>query len=197
MKRVCSLLLSVLVMATIASPVFAHPGHDVPGNGIAAGLLHPLLGWDHLLAMLTVGLLSVQIGGRATWLVPASFVGCMIAGGIGGMLGWGMPAVEFGIALSVLLLGLAVALDKRLPIAVPLAFAGLFGLVHGQAHGLEMPHVDSPVLYAVGFVMATISLHVAGVLFGGQALKSLRGARRLRLSGAAVAVAGCLLLLAV
>lgn len=191
------MLMALICVSMTPSPLLAHPGHSVPGNGMVAGLLHPLLGWDHLLAMLMVGLLSTQFRGPALWAVPGSFVAAMIAGGLLGMRGWGLPAIEPGIAVSVLVLGLAVALDRRTGIALPLALAGLFGFVHGQAHGLEMPRIDSPALYACGFVLATIVLHAVGVLAGIHARKSLTGARGLRLSGSVVAIAGCWLLFAV
>lgn len=196
MNRIGFSVLIALLVVCCATPALAHPGHSVPGNGLVSGLMHPLLGWDHLLAMFAVGLLSSQLGGRALWAVPGSFVLCMIVGGVAGMFRWELPAIETGIAASVALLGLGVALDRRIPLAVPLALVGVFGFVHGQAHGLEMPRIDSPVLYAIGFVLATIALHASGVLIGCRARRSLSGTRGLRLSGAAVALAGCWLLLA-
>lgn len=196
MKQIRMSWLILLLLTGTASPAFAHPGHSVSGNGLVAGLLHPLLGWDHLLAMLTVGLLSAQLGGRALWAVPGTFVGSMIVGGIVGMLGWEMPALQSGIAASVLVMGVAVALDRRFTLAVPLSLAGLFGFVHGQAHGVEMPLIDNPALYAVGFVLATACLHAAGVHLGHTAQRSAQGTRGLRLSGGAIALAGCWLMLA-
>jgi len=134
--------------------------------------------------------LSAQIGGRAIWGIPGSFLGFMIVGGLLGMSGWQLPAVEYGIAASIILLGLAVALNQKLTLVVPMLFAGIFGLFHGHAHGTEMPAIANPALYAVGFVTATAALHVAGVLIGKLAIHSVRGATSLRISGAAIACIG-------
>jgi urease accessory protein len=159
-------------------------------SGVLAGLLHPLLGLDHLLAMVTVGLLSAQLGGRAVWGLPCSFVAWMIVGGTVGMWGWVLPGVEIGIATSIILLGLAVALDCQRPLGVTLALVGMFGFLHGHAHGTEMPATASMVMYAAGFVLATAVLHITGVLLGRWSLTSAQGKRGLRLSGGAIAAAG-------
>jgi urease accessory protein len=189
--------LIVLLVIFCQSPALAHPGHDVPGSGAVAGLLHPILGLDHLLAMLTVGLLSAQLGGRAIWVVPGSFITCMIVGGLAGMAKWDLPAIELGIAGSIIVLGLAVAVDRRFPLAIPMACAGLFGFLHGHAHGTEMPGINSPMLYALGFIVATAGLHLAGVLIGQSVRKSTRGTIGLRFSGVAIALSGCWFLLPV
>lgn len=193
-----SLALCAIFVLGLASSASAHPGHhhDSTGGGIVAGLTHPLLGVDHLLAMVTVGLLSAQIGGRAIWGIPGAFLGLMIVGGVLGMSGWELPAVEYGIAASIVLLGLAVALNQKLTLIVPMIFAGVFGLFHGHAHGTEMPTIANPGLYAAGFVAASAALHIAGVLLGKLAINSVRGATGLRLSGAAIACAGVWFVLA-
>lgn len=194
-----SLTLSAILVVGLASSAWAHPGHhhDSTGGGIAAGLNHPLLGIDHLLAMLTVGLLSAQLGGRAIWGIPGAFLGLMIVGGVLGMSGWELPAVEYGIAASIVLLGLAVALNQRLSLVSPMIFAGVFGLFHGHAHGTEMPTMANPGLFVLGFVAATAALHLAGVLLGKLAIHSVRGATSLRLSGAAIAGVGIWFVLSV
>ena len=162
------------------------------------GFLHPLLGLDHLLAMLTVGLLSAQLGGRAIWTVPAAFVTVMALGGVLGVLGVPLPAVEYGIALSVIVLGLALLAKRRIPEVIAMIFVGLFALFHGHAHGAELPAVavDAPniIAYIIGFLTATIGLHVVGALIGYIALRSTRGALILRLSGAVVAALGLFLI---
>jgi len=187
-----SLALCAILVLGLASTASAHPGHhhDSRGGGIVAGLTHPLLGVDHLLAMVTVGLLSAQLGGRAIWGIPGAFLGMMIVGGVLGMSGWELPAVEYGIAASIVLLGLAVALNQRLSLVIPMIFAGVFGLFHGHAHGSEMPTIANPTLYALGFVAATVALHISGVLLGKLAINSVRGTTTLRLSGAAIACVG-------
>lgn len=191
MKQRYLIFLSALIFAVCETPALAHPGHSVPGNGFSEGLLHPLLGWDHLLALFAIGLLSAQFGGVALWLLPSTFVLSMIGGGVLGMLGSEVIGIEYGIAISVLILGLAVAFGKRFSLAIPVAFAAGFGFVHGQAHGAEMPHIDSAAMYAVGFVFSTILMHCFGLLIGLQALKSANGGKALRLSGAVIAALGC------
>jgi urease accessory protein len=195
---------SVLICAfavlwcAIASAHPNHGGHDgdlMHPSGFAAGLLHPILGIDHLLAMLAVGLLSAQLGGRALWAVPGCFVGAMLFGGLLGMMGFALPAVEAGIALSIVVLGVAIAVNRSSPLALCLAGAALFGVLHGFAHGAEAPRLASPTLYAIGFVSATIALHVVGVVLGRFAVQSQRGTHVLRWSAAMIAVVGLVFLI--
>ena len=168
----------------------AHPGH---GGGFTHGFAHPLLGLDHLLAMLAVGLWSAQLGGRARWAVPAAFVGVMALGGALGMAGVGLPLAEQGIAASVLILGLLIAAAVRLPLAAGVALAGIFALCHGYAHGAEMPGTAAGAVYALGFAGATALLHGCGFGLG---VLMQRGAKAewLRASGVAISAAGGLLL---
>ena len=139
---------------------FAHPGHGE--SGLLAGVGHPLGGMDHLLAMFAVGLWAAQQSGRACWLLPVIFVGGMLFGGLLGFDGIAIAYLETGIAASVLALGLLVAAAARPPVALALGITGLFGLAHGMAHGLELPEMSSPAAYAIGFVIATSTLHAAG-----------------------------------
>lgn len=149
-------------------------------GGFMSGLLHPVLGFDHLLAMMAVGLLSVQIGGRAVLTVPAAFVAFLIVGGALGLAGITLPAVEGVIALSVLVLGLVIAVQTRLPVIVVMAAVGLFAIFHGHAHGTEIPTLASPWGYVAGFALASAVLHLAGVGLGALAgrpnLRALIGA---------------------
>ena len=197
MKTLRLLSLALLAIAAQATSAWAHPGHSVPGNGLAAGLMHPLMGWDHLLAMVAVGLLAAQIGGRAVWLAPCAFLASMIAGGMAGGFGTALPGMEFLIAGSVLLLGAAVAANRHWSLAVPVTLAVLFGLVHGYAHGLEMPRIDSPLLYGAGFVASSALLHSAGVLTGLAARRTISGQYGLRLSGGLIALSGLWLIVGV
>lgn len=169
--------------------------HTLPGASTAIeGFLHPLFGIDHLLAMVTVGLLSAQIGGRAIWTVPATFVTVMAVGGILGYAGIPVPAVEYGIALSVVVLGIALLAKRRIPETIAMIFVGLFALFHGHAHGAELPKVSDSVMYllayVLGFMTSTAGLHVIGALIGYMALRSSRGATLLRLSGAVITILG-------
>lgn len=168
---------------------FAH-AHGVEGGGFINGLIHPVFGPDHLLAMVAVGILSVQIGGKAIWAVPGAFVALMVVGGLMGMKELPFPAIETGIALSVLVLGVAIAFDKKLPVLWSMVFVGFFAIFHGYAHGFEMPVVAQPLLYALGFVIATAGLHIAGVLIGLIARYIRRGESLLRYLGAGIAGIG-------
>jgi urease accessory protein len=166
----------------------AHPGHRV-ANGFAGGFSHPLLGLDHILAMVAVGLWAAQLGGRSLWAVPAAFVGLMAVGGALGMAGIHVPMVEAGILASVLVLGIVIAAAVKPPMFVGMALVGLFALFHGHAHGTEIPAAASGFTYALGFVLATIALHACGVALGIFTQKEM-SARTLRFAGAAIALAG-------
>ena len=160
---------------------FAHTGVGAHGSPLAAGLLHPLLGPDHLLAMVAVGLFAAMTGGRAVWALPASFVGGMVAGGLLGFGGAALPVVEPAILASVILLGLAIAFALRPPLALACGAVALFGTAHGYAHGLEGPALGGAA-YAAGFVLATATLHGLGLALGRP--------RIVRALGALTAVAG-------
>ncbi|MCX8749306.1 HupE/UreJ family protein [Snodgrassella sp. B3088] len=178
MKKIFTLLLLSPVLA------FAHPGHIT--EGWQAGALHPLSGWDHLLAMLAVGLWAATFRGKARWLIPSTFVGVMIVGFILGAHGMQIPMLEQGIAASVLVLGLAAAWLKKVPASAAMVLVGLFALFHGVAHGAEMG-AHGAFSYACGFVIVTAALHAAG--FGlGTALSKQQWL--LRLTGSLIGLVG-------
>lgn len=168
--------------------------HTAGGGGIVSGFLHPILGLDHLLAMVSVGLLSAQLGGKAIWTVPATFVSIMAVGGILGLVGVPLPLVEIGIAGSVILLGIAIAANKGLPIALAMSIVALFGLFHGHAHGTELPDITNTIgliiAYVTGFLVATVGLHVIGALLGMMAIRNKRGTRTLQVAGGIISVLG-------
>jgi urease accessory protein len=166
-----SLALAVMAFSGMAQ---AHPGH---GGGYLAGLMHPFTGLDHLLAMLAVGVWAAQLGGRAKWLVPASFIACMAVAASVGMSGIAFPLVESGIATSMLLLGLLIAFSIKLPIALSASIVGLFAVFHGYVHGAEMPLLSTPWLYGIGFVLSTAALHGTGLLLGQRLHKQAAGLR--------------------
>lgn len=183
--------LALLLLIPFAPPVaLAHEGASLPYGSFLAGLAHPVLGVDHFLAMVSVGIVSAQIGGRAIWTVPGTFVAVMALGGLLGWLGVGLASVEFGIAFSVLALGTAIAADRRLPVLVAMGAVAIFATFHGYAHGAEMPTVANPARYALGFMTGTALLHVAGVLIGDISQHYARGKVLLRVAGAAIASAG-------
>ena len=172
--------------------------HTGTQGGILEGFLHPLLGLDHLLAMVGVGMLSAQMGGRAIWTVPTTFVVVMAVGGLLGLMGFPLPLVEYGITGSVLALGIAIVAKRSVPIWLAMVFVGIFALFHGHAHGTELPNAATTAgyiaAYVGGFLMATAGLHLVGALLGVMAERSSRGEIVLRGSGAAIALIGVLLI---
>lgn len=192
-------VLPALLLASIAAPVLAHPGH--PGGepaavGFAGGFAHPFGGFDHLMAMLAVGLWAVQQSAqqsRALWLLPASFVLAMAGGFVLALTGVALPGVETGIALSVLLLGLIVAFAVRPPLPAAMAVTALFALFHGHAHGTEVGDASQAAVYALGMLLATALLHGLG-LAGAQIAQKFNAGMLTRAAGAAVALAGIVIL---
>jgi urease accessory protein len=173
----------------IPTAALAHPGSGYV-YGFSNGFAHPLGGVDHVLAMIMVGVLAWQLGGRAIWLLPATFLSLMTIGGILGMTGEALRWTDVAIAASVIAFGTVVALGARTPIAIAAAMVGLFAIFHGHAHGGEMPGGASGLGYASGFVLATALLHAAGIGLG-FLIGRMSGARlAFRLSGGLVALAG-------
>ena len=157
--------------------------------GFLSGLLHPLAGLDHVLAMVAVGLWGVQLGAPAIWLLPVAFPMVMAVGGMLGLMNVPLPGIEYGIAASAILLGAAVLFEIRPPLAVAALVVGVFAIFHGHAHGTELPPGQSALLYSLGFVMATGGLHAAGIGIGTVHRWSW-GRAVLRVAGAVVAVGG-------
>jgi urease accessory protein len=160
------------------------------------GFMHPLGGLDHQLAMILVGIFAYQLGGRALWLVPLTFVGVMALGGFLGVAGVRVPFIEAGIALSVIVLGAIVAFGARIPVAVAMGIVGLFAIFHGHAHGSEMPLDASGVAYGLGFMLATAILHAVGIGIGfliGMTSKTL-GNNVYRVAGGLASLAGIAIL---
>jgi len=164
--------------------------------GFAHGFGHPIGGIDHILAMVAVGIFAANLGGRALWAVPLTFMALMAVGGALGIAGMPLPFVEVGIALSIVVLGLVVAVRYEWPVAAAMTLVGLFAIVHGHAHGTEMPVDASGAAYALGFVLATGLLHIAGIATGvGIRSAGERYSYRIaQAGGVAVAFAGVLVL---
>jgi urease accessory protein len=180
--------IALAALCLFAGTAYAHPGHSP--TGFAGGLAHPLLGLDHLLAMIAIGLWAAQQGGRALWAVPATFVGAMALGGGLAWAGLSLPHVETGIAVSVLVLGLLIATRRQWSVTAGIAFAAGFAIFHGYAHGLEMPLAASPALYGLGFMLATLGLHGLGIA------GNLIGRHAVQLTGAGIAATGLAMIFA-
>ncbi|MGE0226502.1 MAG: HupE/UreJ family protein [Acetobacteraceae bacterium] len=182
----------LLAAAAMLAPAVAMAHTGSHAGGLMHGFAHPVSGFDHILAMLMVGAFAWQLGGRALWLVPASFVTLMAVGGALGAAGLAVPFVEIGIALSVVVLGAVVALGVRAPLAAAMAVVGLFALFHGHAHGAEMPAETGAFGYAAGFMIATALLHVAGISIGALtgSVHTGRAAITVRTAGGIASAAG-------
>jgi urease accessory protein len=171
-----------------AGPALAHTGQGDVG-GFSHGFFHPIFGPDHVIAMVAVGLWGVFLGMPAIWILPIVFPLVMAFGGALGILQVPVPAVETGIALSAVVLGLCVAFAYRPPLWAAAILVGIFAIFHGYAHGAEMPESSDAVSYAIGFVVATGLLHLGGIGFGALARWPL-GAIVVRTVGALIALAG-------
>jgi urease accessory protein len=198
-RLVSAIVLAAAVILSAPGLASAHPGHPGHGAGFHDGWQHPLQGLDHLLAMVAVGLLAVRVGGRGIWLVPCSFLVAMLLGGFAGSAGWNLPGVETGILTSVIVLGAMVAAASAAPIAIATAIVAVFAFFHGFAHGSEMSSGGSMAAYAIGFLLATAALHLAGIgaAAGAKQLSrpvSTAPARITRVAGAAIAACGLLML---
>ena len=183
-----ALRLSIAIATIItAGPALAHTAAS--DSGVLSGMSHPISGWDHVLAMVAVGLWGAILGTPAIWLLPVIFPMVMAIGGAMGVIGLPLPSVETGIAVSAIVLGACIALALRPPLKFAAILVGLFAIFHGHAHGAELPASANPAAYAVGFVVATGLLHLSGVALGLLA-KWPAGRLMARLAGALIALAG-------
>jgi urease accessory protein len=180
-----------LAFTFISTAALAHGGHTEPA-GFLHGLMHPLGGLDHVLAMVAVGVFAFLLGGRALWLVPLSFVATMAVGFALGLAAIGLPFVELMIAASSIVIGGAAALGRAMPVAAAASLVGAFALFHGHAHGAELPTGGVPSLYAFGFIAATSLLHGAGLAaaLAGARLLRRHGRTAARIAGAGFAFGG-------
>jgi len=193
MKNVIRGALIGIPALMITGAAEAHTGHGAV-SGLAAGFGHPFGGLDHILTMIAVGILGVQIGGRAAWALPATFVAMMVAGGALGASGVAVPLVEPGIVGSVIVLGAVLAAGWRVPASAALPVIGMFAVFHGHAHGAELPVGSSALTYGASFVLATCLLHLAGAGLGIAAGTARRfAAQGVRAIGAGIAFAGMML----
>jgi urease accessory protein len=165
--------------------------HQETGSiiGIVSGLKHPVSGMDHVLAMIAVGLWGAQLGAPAIWVLPVAFPMVMAFGGMLGLMGLPLPGIEVGIAVSALALGSMVLTESRPPLWVAAVLVAFFAVFHGHAHGTELPVGSSGLLYSIGFVMATGTLHGVGITMG-LVHRWSRGRFAIRAAGAMVAISG-------
>jgi urease accessory protein len=166
----------------------AHANHGEAG-GFLNGVQHPISGLDHVLAMVAVGLWGAQLGSPAVWLLPVAFPMMMAFGGMLGLIGIPVPGVEFGIALSGVVLGAMVLGEVKAPLAASIIMVGIFAIFHGHAHGTELSEGENAMLYSLGFVISTGLLHAAGIGIG-TVHRWKAGQAALRAAGAVVMIGG-------
>lgn len=171
-----------------AANVQAHSGEGAV-NGFVSGFTHPLFGADHIVAMVAVGLWGAFLGTPAVWMLPVVFPAVMAFGGALGVMGVAVPAIETGIALSGIVLGLMVLFAARPPLSVAAVLVGVFAIFHGHAHGTELPSAASPLTYSIGFVLSTGLLHLGGIGIG-QLTRWPWGHVVIRAGGAIIACVG-------
>lgn len=188
MRTAVHVFAAISFLALLSGQALAHSDTGDVG-GFSAGFLHPVFGPDHVIAMVAVGLWGVFLGAPAIWMLPIIFPLVMAFGGALGMIGVPFPAVETGIALSAVVLGLCVALALKPPLAIAAVIVGVFAIFHGYAHGAEMPGASAPLSYVLGFVIATGLLHLCGILFGNLA-RWPAGRMAVRAAGGLIALAG-------
>ncbi len=195
MRRIKQLtLMTAIVVLLEAAPAAAHEDQVIEFGSFLGGLLHPVLGLDHFLAMVAVGIISAYIGGKAIWTVPATFVVMMAVGGASGAYDFGITSafVELSIALSVIGLGALILLDRSLELRATMGAVAFFGFFHGYAHGMEIPTVAEPFVYAGGFLLGTALIHLLGVLIGDISHRYRAGTIALRAVGGVFVVIGAL-----
>ncbi|MEY8876513.1 MAG: HupE/UreJ family protein [Leptothrix sp. (in: b-proteobacteria)] len=167
----------------------AHAGADTIAGGFISGFFHPILGWDHVVAMVAVGLWGAFLGMPAMWLLPVVFPVVMAFGGALGVIGVPLPGVEIGIALSAIVIGGMVALAVRPPLWLAAVIVGAFAIFHGHAHGTELPNAANAVAFSAGFMVATGLLHLGGIAFG-LLVRWPQGRLAVRAGGGAIAAVG-------
>lgn len=186
-----SRLIKALWLSWLLAPAvaLAHVGQGDVQGGFLSGLAHPVMGLDHVIAMVAVGMWGAQLGAPAIWVLPVTFPLVMAFGGVLGAMGVPIPGIEIGIALSAVALGAMVAFAARPPLWIAAALVGVFAIFHGHAHGAELPESANAIAYSVGFVVATGLLHALGILIGVMN-RWPAGARVLRAGGALVSLGG-------
>lgn len=187
-------LLMIAALSSLTSTAFAHSGHDV-SMPFVSGFLHPMMGFDHLIAMFAVGLWGARIGGKAIFAAPFAFVATMIIGFSLAIAGMSIPYVEQGIIASVIFLGLVLAFSARLSLVFSSGLVAIFAFFHGAAHGMELPADAHATGFAMGFAVASIAFHLLGVFFN-KTIAPLNQKLISRLTGSLIALSGVFLAIA-
>jgi len=178
----------IFLLSLFPFMVFAHSEQGITG-GFVSGFTHPIFGWDHVAAMVAVGLWGAFLGMPALWLLPVVFPVVMAVGGALGVLGIDLPHVETVIAASAIVLGVCIATALRPPLWVAAIVVAAFAIFHGHAHGTELPDAANPFAYAGGFVLGTGLMHIAGIAIG-YLVRWSWGVKIVRGLGGVIAIAG-------
>jgi len=176
------------LVAAIAPALWAHE-ESGQAAGFLSGLRHPISGLDHVVAMVAVGMWGAQLGAPAVWVLPVTFPMVMAFGGMLGLMGIPLPAIEVGVALSGVLLGTMVLFEVRPQLWIAAVLVGFFAIFHGHAHGTELGTDESAMFYSLGFVISTGLLHATGITIG-VAHRWPGGRKALRVLGGGVAAVG-------
>ena len=181
-----------LILCTMSISMFAHGSH---GSGFIAGFTHPIFGLDHLLAIMTLGLLIASLGFKSSLPIALAFIVSM---GISGWMGIntdGFPYMESGIAISIVLLGIAMLLNVSIPVFVGIIGSVIIAFFHGYAHGVEMPESTSPFLYISGFLFGALLIFAISIAIGNFISQFKSKNLILQLIGVTIAGSGLLVLL--
>lgn len=180
-------LIAAAATLLTAATASAHTGIGQTG-GFVSGFLHPLLGADHLIALLAFGALAGARDARLAWPPMAAFLVAMGAGAAASIAGLALPLAEPGIAVSVIVFGGLLAIGSRLHRAALAGVGAVFALAHGYAHGGAIPGGVAPLAFGAGFLLATAGLLATGATLA-VAARALRP-RALRLAGFAATLFG-------
>ena len=157
-----TLILSVLLLACVLGGLVFFSNTDT--DGWTLGFTHPLHGGDHFLTMIAVGVWAAQLRGKAVWLLPVTFVGVMSLGGVAGASGLFLPIAELLILASCVVFSVLIVRKVRFSSQINVAIVAFFAFFHGFAHGQEISTSSSLISYTLGFMVATLLLHGAGIL---------------------------------
>ncbi len=160
LNRGLSIGLPVVLILAFLGKTFV----NFDGIGWSSGFSHPLTGWDHLVTMLAVGIWAAQLRGQAVWMLPLAFVGVMSLGGLAGASGLAIPSIEGIILLSCAVFSILITRKVRFSTHVNVMIVAFFAFFHGFAHGQEISTSASLISYTLGFMLATLLLHGAGIL---------------------------------
>ena len=162
-QRILIALLAIVLLAPVSAWAHVESGQ---AGGFLSGISHPVSGLDHVLAMVAVGLWGAQLGAPAMWMLPVAFPMMMAFGGMLGLMGIPVPGIEVGIAVSGIVLGALILVEKKMPLFAALLIVAFFAIFHGHAHGTELEAGQNAMLYSLGFVLCTGTLHGLGIAMG-------------------------------